>query len=94
MLETVIGLGWKPPELNDSNSTNCTLNSFACYNHLEKYGFHPYAFDIAGLVRSGEMPRGEGLVKLHQELSEPLIEEAAEKLEVKVNNPKKILLKI
>ena len=94
VLETVIGLGWKPPELNDSNSTNCTLNSFACYNHLEKYGFHPYAFDIAGLVRSGEMPRGEGLEKLHQELSEPLIEEAAEKLEVKVNNPKKILLKI
>lgn len=83
------------PELNDSNSTNCTLNSFACYNHLEKYGFHPYAFDIAGLVRSGgEMPRGgEGLEKLHQELSEPLIEEAAEKLEVKVNNPKKSCLK-
>ena len=94
MLETVVGLGWKPPALDDSNSTNCTLNSFACYNHMEKYGFHPYAFDIAGLVRSGEMPRGEGLEKLHQELSEPLIEEAAEKLEVKVNNPKKILLKI
>ena len=86
MLETLIGIGWKPPELNDSNSTNCTLNSFACHNHLEKYGFHPYAFDTAGLVRSGEMSREEGLEKLNQELSRPLIEEAAKKLKVEIKN--------
>ena len=89
VLETVVNLGWQAPALNDSNSTNCTLNSFACYNHLEKYGFHPYAFDIAGLVRSGEMSREEGLDKLRQELSQPLIEDAAEKLEIKLNNSQK-----
>jgi tRNA(Ile)-lysidine synthase TilS/MesJ len=94
VLKTVVSLGWKPPALNDSNSTNCTLNSFACYNHLEKYGFHPYTFDIAGLVRSGEMSREEGLEKLHQELSQPLIEEAAEKLEIEINKPQKVLLKV
>jgi len=80
IIETLVELGWNPPDLNDSNSTNCTLNSFACYNHLEKYGIHPYGFDIAGIVRSGDMSREEGLEKLHQELSQPLIEEAANKL--------------
>ncbi|MGB4292706.1 MAG: hypothetical protein WBJ37_07460, partial [Bacteroidales bacterium] len=80
ILETLLEIGWESPEINDSNSTNCTLNSFACYNHLEKYGFHPYTFDIAGLVRSGEMPREEGFEKINQELSQPLIKEAAKKL--------------
>ncbi len=80
VLETLLEIGWEPPGINDSNSTNCTLNSFSCYNHLEKYGFHPYTFDIAGLVRSGEMSREEGLEKINQELSRPLIEEAAKKL--------------
>jgi tRNA(Ile)-lysidine synthase TilS/MesJ len=84
ILETLLEIGWTQPGINDSNSTNCNLNSFACYNHLEKYGFHPYAFDVAGLVRSGEMPREEGFEKINQELSEPLIEEAAKKLKLKV----------
>ena len=91
VLETLLEIGWKLPGINDSNSTNCTLNSFACYNHLEKYGFHPYAFDTAGLVRSGEMSREEGFEKINQELSQPLIEEAAKKLKLDVKNYKKTL---
>ncbi|MFZ2497793.1 MAG: asparagine synthase-related protein [Methanosarcina sp.] len=94
VLETLLEIGWEQPGINDSNSTNCTLNSFACYNHLEKYGFHPYAFDTAGLVRSGEMSREEGFGKINQELSEQLIEEAAKKLKVKVKSPQKILTTI
>jgi tRNA(Ile)-lysidine synthase TilS/MesJ len=89
VVETVIKVGWKPPKLNDSNSTNCRLNSFACHNHLEKYGIHPYAFDIAGIVRNGDMSREVGLEKLHQELSQPLIDEAARELKLKVNTLKK-----
>ena len=27
-------------------------------------GYHPYAFEIAGLVRDGHMTREEGLAKL------------------------------
>ena len=82
VLDTLLEIGWEQPGIDDSNSTNCTLNSFACYNHLEKYGFHPYAFDTAGLVRSGEMSREEGFEKINQELSQPLIEEAAKKLKL------------
>jgi tRNA(Ile)-lysidine synthase TilS/MesJ len=85
ILETLLEIGWELPGINDSNSTNCTLNSFACYNHLKKYGFHPYTFDIAGLVRSGDMPREEGFEKITQELSQPLIMEAAKKLNSNLN---------
>lgn len=85
ILETLLEIGWELPGINDSNSTNCTLNSFACYNHLKKYGFHPYTFDIAGLVRSGDMPREEGFEKITQELSQPLIMEAAKKLNFNLN---------
>ncbi|TGC08308.1 hypothetical protein [Methanolobus halotolerans] len=84
ILEKLVDIGWNPPDINDSNSTNCTLNSFACYNHLQKYGIHAYAFDIAGIVRSGDMTREEGLKKLNQELSQPLILNAAKKLNLKV----------
>ena len=92
VLETLLKIGWELPGINDSNSTNCTLNSFACYNHLEKYRFHPYAFDTAGLVRSGEMSREEGFEKINQELSKQLIEEAAKKLKMNVKNSQKILI--
>lgn len=84
ILEKLVEIGWNPPGINDSNSTNCTLNSFACYNHLQKYGIHAYAFDIAGIVRSGDMSREEGLKKLNQELCQPLILDAAEKLNLRV----------
>jgi len=84
IIKTLVEIGWVLPDISDSNSTNCTLNSFACYNHLDKYEIHPYAFDIAGIVRSGDMSREEGLEKLHQELSQPLIEEAANKLNLKL----------
>jgi 3'-phosphoadenosine 5'-phosphosulfate sulfotransferase (PAPS reductase)/FAD synthetase len=58
-------LGWSIPQGLDSNSTNCLLNTFANQVHIEKYGFHPYAFEIAGMVRTGIMPREEGLRKIY-----------------------------
>jgi len=94
VLRTLLEIGWTLPDIKDSNSTNCTLNSFACYNHLEKYGFHPYAFDTAGLVRSGEMSREEGFKKINKDLSKQLIEEAANKLKLKINNFNKLLTTI
>jgi hypothetical protein len=60
------------------------LNSLACHNHLEKYGIHPYAFDIAGIVRNGDMSREVGLEKLRQELSQTLIDEVSKELKVNV----------
>jgi tRNA(Ile)-lysidine synthase TilS/MesJ len=57
-------LGWRAPQDTDANSTNCLLNGFANQVHMEQYGFHPYAFEIANLVRDGFMSREAGLAKL------------------------------
>ena len=57
-------LGWKKPEDTDANSTNCLLNSYANQIHMDKYGFHPYAYEVAELVRQGSLTRNDGLSRL------------------------------
>jgi tRNA(Ile)-lysidine synthase TilS/MesJ len=57
-------LGWEPPTDTDPNSTNCLLNAFANQVHLEQMGYHPYAMELAGLVREGYMSREEALARL------------------------------
>jgi len=73
-------LGWKQPQDTDSNSSNCLLNSFANQTHINKYGFHPYAFEIAGLVRTGVMTREEGIEKIEAPQSENIISQVKSKL--------------
>lgn len=63
--ESIRELGWDPPQDTDSNSTNCLLNSFAIEVHQKAYGFHPYALEIAGLVRRGVLSRDEGIKRLN-----------------------------
>ncbi|MBI4720797.1 MAG: 7-cyano-7-deazaguanine synthase [Chitinivibrionia bacterium] len=64
ILDEIRTLGWNVPEDTGSHSSNCLLNDFAIAEHLERFGFHPYAFEIAGLVREGCMAREEGLERL------------------------------
>ncbi|MCP5105259.1 MAG: hypothetical protein GY950_17860 [bacterium] len=73
-------LGWRAPRDVDKNSTNCLLNSFANKIHLNRYAFHPYAFEIAQMVRTGVMSREEGLEKINDVGSEETIRDAREKL--------------
>jgi hypothetical protein len=81
MIVDEIGLlGWQAPKDTDSNSTNCLLNGFANQVHLEKYGFHPYAHEIAGLVREGFMTREKGLAKLAEPSDEKIVAEVKTKL--------------
>ena len=80
ILEKIKELGWEDPKDTDSNSTNCLLNGFANQVHQEKYGFHPYAFEIAGLVREGYMKREEGLKKLSTPSDAKIIDEVKAKL--------------
>ncbi|MFC1944966.1 hypothetical protein ACFLX5_05780 [Chloroflexota bacterium] len=60
-------LGWEPPRDVDANSTNCLLNSFANMVHKDRFGFHPYAFEMANLVRQGHIDRAVALDKLNQQ---------------------------
>jgi tRNA(Ile)-lysidine synthase TilS/MesJ len=73
-------LGWEPPRDTDPNSTNCLMNAFANQIHEEKFGFHPYAFEIAGLVRMGILSREEGLKRLNEPSNERTIEQVKQKL--------------
>jgi len=77
-------LGWRPPEDTDGNSTNCLLNCYANRIHLRRYGFHPYVFEIAGLVRRGLMDRGEGLAKLSDLGSRGAAEAVARRLHLEI----------
>jgi hypothetical protein len=56
--------GWRAPEETDSCSTNCRLNGLLIIDHLRKYGYHPYVYELAHHVRLGAMSRTEALDKL------------------------------
>lgn len=57
-------LGWELPTDTDPNSTNCLLSAFANQVHIERLGYHPYAMELAGLVREGYISREEALARL------------------------------
>ncbi len=82
IFKRITELGWQPPKDTDSNSSNCLLNGFANQTHIDAYGFHPYAFEIAGLVRTGVMTREEGLEKIEAPQNEEVIRQVKEKLEL------------
>ncbi len=66
-------IGWKKPDDTDPNSTNCLLNAYANNIHRRKYGFHPYVWEIANMVRQGVMSREEGLAKIEPQESPKMV---------------------
>ncbi len=67
IVKKIMEFGWLIPTGLDSNSTNCLLNSFANQVHIDKYGFHPYVFEIASMVRTGVLSRQKGMDKIYSE---------------------------
>lgn len=65
ILDEIRQYGWKPPTDTDRNSTNCLLNAYANDIHLKRYGFHPYVWEIANMVREGIMTREQGYEKIY-----------------------------
>ena len=80
ILREIKKLGWKAPEDTDANSSNCLLNAFANDVHIKRYGFHPYVWEIANMVREGVMGREEGFQKIYAEQPENLVDAARERL--------------
>jgi hypothetical protein len=81
ILEEIAQFGWTAPKDTDSNSTNCLLNAFANDVHIKRYGFHPYVWEIANMVREGIMTREEGYAKIYTLQDEKQVEGARHKLE-------------
>ncbi len=80
ILKDIRQYGWTPPQDTDSNSSNCLLNAFANEIHVRKYGFHPYVWEIANMVRDGVMQRAEGYEKIYGKQQEHLVDAARVKL--------------
>ncbi|MBI5657933.1 MAG: hypothetical protein HZC44_14325 [Geobacter sp.] len=73
-------LGWEKPQDTDANSTNCLLNAYANDVHVRQYGFHPYVWEIANMVRSGAMTREKGSEKFEQAENPELVAYARNRL--------------
>ncbi|MFC2091759.1 hypothetical protein ACFLTD_03215 [Elusimicrobiota bacterium] len=83
IIEKIRELGWVAPEDVDTNSTNCLMNSFANQVHIDIHGFHPYVFEIAGMVRQGILSRDDGLKKIEEPGNDAIIDYTRRKLELK-----------
>jgi hypothetical protein len=84
IVRVIQSLGWVKPEDTDPNSSNCTLNALANYLHRERFGFHPYAWEIAGIVRSGSMDREEGLGKISSPENMDMVRHGAARLGINI----------
>ena len=80
--QSIFRLGWKPPAETDTNSTNCLLNSFANMVHKKRLGFHPYALEMANLVREGYLARDTALSRLVQLEDQKVVMEVKKKLAI------------
>ncbi|MBN2038783.1 MAG: hypothetical protein JW864_02005 [Spirochaetes bacterium] len=78
-------LGWEEPKDTDPNSSNCTLNALANYLHRKKFNFHPYAWEMAGIIRSGSMKREDGLIKTTQEEDLKMVYYAARMIDISID---------
>ncbi len=67
-------LGWQETPDTDPNSSNCLLNAYANQVHLQRWGFHPYAWEMAGIVRAGGISREQALAKIHEPPDKELVE--------------------
>ncbi|MBN1636119.1 MAG: hypothetical protein JW920_06365 [Deltaproteobacteria bacterium] len=85
ILDTIKKLGWVKPDDTDPNSTNCLLNALANYLHRKRFDFHPYAWEIAGIVRSGCMHREEGIEKVSQDEDMQMVGYAAKLLNIAID---------
>lgn len=81
ILEFIQQYGWRKPDDTDANSTNCLLNAYANKVHIDRYQVNPYAYEVAGLVRSGAITREEGLKRLRQNVPEAVIQPIEKKLD-------------
>jgi len=80
IFEEIERLGWKFPDDTDANSTNCLLNSYANLLHTRQFGYNPYSFEMAGLVRENIIDRADALERLTERENFAVVESVKQKL--------------
>ncbi len=76
-------LGWVQPDDTDPNSTNCLLNAFANEVHIKQFGYNPYVFEIANLVREGLHDRETSIRKFSEKPPDSLLDYARSRLNLR-----------
>lgn len=66
LVTAIAPLGWARPADTGGHSSNCRLNDVGIVAHQRRYGFHPYAFELAELVRKGFMDRDVAIARLER----------------------------
>ena len=79
-VERIRKMGWQRPDDTDPNSSNCLLNAFAIQSHIEQMGFHPYALELANLVREGYLDREEAIARLEEPPNQKVLTEVRARL--------------
>jgi hypothetical protein len=87
ILSAISELGWSAPDDTDPNSTNCLLNCYGNAVHREQFGFHPYAFELAGLVRQGALDRQEAIARLSEPEDEAMVSSVKRRLGIAEADP-------
>lgn len=64
IVDRILPLGWKKPADVDGCSTNCRINAFNNYVHVQRYGYSPYELELSHLIRKNLLSREEALDKL------------------------------
>jgi hypothetical protein len=80
IIESIKPLGWIRPSDTGQSSSNCLLNDYAIFQHIEKYGFHPYILEVATMVRRGTISRESGLSKVDEHISKANFKEIEKRL--------------
>jgi hypothetical protein len=83
--DNISHFGWEPPGDTDVNSTNCLLNSFANIVHKRRLGFHPYALEMANLVREGYLDREDALNRLNEQENPEIVAMVGKKLAIEID---------
>lgn len=85
ILQKLAQFGWVRPADTDSCSSNCLLNGLLIVDHVRKYGFHPYEYELAFHVRNNLCLREEAIHKITRiGISNRQIASVADRLGVEV----------
>jgi tRNA(Ile)-lysidine synthase TilS/MesJ len=80
IFQAIRSWGWEMPPDTDANSTNCQLNSLGNAIHKRQFGYNPYVFELAKLVREGYMTRTAALKKLEEPEDPEIVAAVAKRL--------------
>lgn len=83
VIESLTPYGWVKPKNTDSCSSNCLLNGLLIIDHIKKYGFHPYEYELAFHVRNGLSTREQALGRItNLSISEGQVRQMKQRLEL------------